>query len=170
MAGDAIATSFISDGSTGRDLSILEDLSGRPSKRMHDAALLVEVASSALNLGAEVHYLGSDERMGDIRAVLEMGGRALRMKDWRLPPLGLLGRRCREAFPEIQGDAPLLAAAFGYVCLPARLTERIVQRPPDKPILVLMDGVAASHPDVHLALNAISAFCRRAGVNLAIFP
>ncbi|MDE1821616.1 MAG: hypothetical protein KGJ23_15395 [Euryarchaeota archaeon] len=154
----------------GRDLSILEELSGRPSKRMHDASLLIEVATEALRMNAEVHYLGSDERLADIRALLQMGGRALRMQDWRLPPLGQLGRRCREAFPEILGDAPLLAAAFGYVCLPVRLTERIVHRPGDKPMLVLIDGVASNHQDVHIALNAISAFCKRSGVTVAIFP
>ena len=148
----------------------LEEVTGRPSNRLGDASFLIQVASTALAEGAELHYLGPRERLQDIRRVLEMGGRGLRMQDWKMPPLARVGRACHWAFPEIHQGEPLLMAAFGCTCLPLGLAERILQRPPGKAMLLLLDGVEATRVEVRFALDAISAFCRRTGVGVAFFP
>jgi hypothetical protein len=158
------------DTRLSRAYPLLEDVSGLEPKRFQAASILIEVVSNALSLGTECHYLGSSDRLREVTTVLKMTGRALRMQDWRTPPFAMIGRKCREAFPEVLNSPSLLMAALGLVCLPPGLSDRILHRPRDQLLLIVVDGVRATDPDVHLALQAVSSYCKRSGVTLAIFP
>jgi hypothetical protein len=150
--------------------ALLQDMSGIEPRRLKAASLLIEVVSEALSRGSDIHYLGSSDRLKDIRAVLQLSGRGLRMRDWQPTPLGRIGRFCREAFPEVLDQPKLLMEALGLTCLPMALIQMLLRRQKDHPVLLVMDGVDVTDRDVQLAVNAMSAYCKRAGLTLAIFP
>jgi hypothetical protein len=153
-----------------REFPLLEDASGIGSKRLSEARLLIEVASRALAKGSVIHYLGSSDRLGEVRAVLSLGGRGLKMQEWRPRRWGWIGKSCREAFPEVLDRPPLLMAALGLSCLPPGLINALLHGPPGQSQMLVIDGADVSDPDVRLVLDAISAYCKRGGVTLAIFP
>lgn len=153
-----------------REFAVLEDLSGRSSASLRNAALAVEVISGANAKGIEVHYLGTEQALADIASVLEIGCRALRMKDWPVPPIGVVVRNCREALPSLLKEGAPRSTVLGFMCLPPLLADRLIHKNPDTTTLLVIHGIKPSNPDVGIGLEAISACCRDLGVAVAMIP
>lgn len=150
-------------------LWVHEELSGRCTGRIRESTLVIDAIGRTSEMGGEVHYMATEERLDDLRTQLVLSGRALRMETHELRPLAQIARSAWSAISElVRGEENL--PILGVLCLPHALTESIMHRGRDRTFLLVMDGVNGADRDVQLALAGISAFCKHQGVTLAIFP
>lgn len=152
------------------DFPLLEETAGTSSPRLQTAALIVQLVSDALTSGTEVHYLGTDSRLKELHNILELGQRALSMNQWPMPPIEAIARLGRAVIPGLVEDKGARLALLGMMTLPGPLGEKVVANGGSKAMLIVVNGVNGRCPDVRLGLAAMSAFCRRYSVALAIFP
>lgn len=156
-------------GATDR-LWVHEELTGRTSARIRESTLVIESVSKTVEMGGEVHYVGTEERLDDLRSQLVLSGRGLPMKTHTLADLGRIARAARLALSENLDLNGAGLTVLGAMCLAPALVERIALHDRESPFLLVLDGVNGAQKDVQSALAGISAFCRDHGVTVAIFP
>ncbi len=142
----------------------------RPWVHYRDPGYLALLLEGLRRRGRRALYAGTAERLLSIATDPRMRSLLPSQSRWELPPIAQVVAAARKGIPEVLCDASQDPAILGFMCLPPKAVEHLLNPATRGGLCLVVDGLDFNDPDEGLAVAGLEALARRTGAAILVLP